>query len=158
MKKEMNQNFLKKFYQNPDFKMNKKGAEMTISTIVVIVLALVVLVVLIMGFTSGWSSLWQKVIGFGGDNVNVQSVIQSCSLACTTEAEYDYCVRKRAVVFEEDSGLTNGNYHCKQLETILSNISGANLKCTEVSCSGQNPAGENTEENPAGNPPQPPTP
>ena len=57
--------------------MNKKGAEMTIGTIIIIVLALVVLVVLIFGFSTGWSNLWEKITAFGGGEVNVQSVVQT---------------------------------------------------------------------------------
>lgn len=45
-------------------KMNKKGAEMTIGTIVIIVLALIVLVVLVIGFTGGWSNLWTRITSF----------------------------------------------------------------------------------------------
>ena len=79
--------------------MNKKGAEMTIGTIIIIVLALVVLVILVYGFSTGWSNLWGKITGFGGGEVNVQSVVQSCQLACTTGSRYDYCTLERTVIF-----------------------------------------------------------
>ena len=82
--------------------MNKKAAEMTIGTIIIIILALVVLVVLIYGFTTGWGNLWENILGFGGGKVNVQTVVQSCQIACGTNSQYNYCEKKSDVVFEED--------------------------------------------------------
>src|SRR3989338_813452 len=82
---------------------NKKGAEMTIGTIVMIILASVVLVVIIYGFTTGWGNLWQNIIGFGGGKVNVQTVVSSCQIACSTNGVYDYCTKERKVVETENS-------------------------------------------------------
>lgn len=81
--------------------MNKKGAELAIGTIVVIILALVVLVVIIYGLIVGWGNLFQNILGFGGGQVNVQTVVQSCQVACLTQSSYDYCKKQRNVVFEE---------------------------------------------------------
>ena len=80
--------------------MNKKGAEMTIGTIVLIVLALIVLVVLVFGFSQGWTNLWHKVIGFGGGKVNVQTIVQSCTVACHTKNVHGWCSAKQ-VFFDE---------------------------------------------------------
>ncbi len=76
---------------------NKKGAEMAIGTIVIIVLALVVLVILVLGFTSGWGNLWGRITSFFGGGNNVDSVVQACGVACSTQATYDYCTRVRTV-------------------------------------------------------------
>ena len=81
---------------------NKKGAEMTIGTIVMIILALVVLVVIIYGFTTGWGNLWENIVGFGGGNVNVQTHVTSCELACSTNGVFDYCTKERQIRFTED--------------------------------------------------------
>jgi len=114
--------------------MNKKGAELTIGTIVIIVLALVVLVVLVIGFTTGWSNLWDKVIGFGGGKVNVQSVVQSCQVACSTGGTYNYCTLERGVVFDKVDGKTNPkskDYTCKDLESETT----AGLEtCEDITC------------------------
>ena len=80
---------------------SKKGAELAIGTIVMIILALVVLVVIIYGFTVGWGNLFQNIIGYGGGQVNVQTHIRGCQLACTTQSSYDYCNKVRNVVFVE---------------------------------------------------------
>ena len=81
--------------------MNKKGADLAIGTIVVIILALVVLVVIIYGFTVGWGNLFQQILGFGGGQVNVQTIVNSCQVSCSTQSTFDYCSRTRNVVFNE---------------------------------------------------------
>ena len=106
---------------------NKKGAEMTIGTIIVIILALVVLVVLIYGLVTGWGNLWQKITGIGGGKVNVQSVVQSCQLACTGGSKYDWCQKKREVIVDGADGkpinlgkkteTTDKKYSCDELKS-----------------------------------------
>ncbi|MBI2629823.1 hypothetical protein HYW76_01855 [Candidatus Pacearchaeota archaeon] len=73
---------------------NKKGAEMTIGTLVIIVLAIIVLVVIALGFGMGWSNLWSRITGYFSP-VNVDAVKQACIYACTTQASYDWCTRER---------------------------------------------------------------
>lgn len=92
-KKEMNR-FLPK---------GKKAAEMTIGTIIIIILALVVLVVIIYGFSTGWGSLWDKISNLGGGKVNVQTIVQSCQLACATSSTYDWCTKTRTVIVDDES-------------------------------------------------------
>lgn len=83
--------------------MNKKGAELTVGTIVIIILALIVLVVLVLGFTGGWGNLWGRFKGFfGGGDSNVDSIVQACRLACTMESKYDYCTMERTVKAETE--------------------------------------------------------
>jgi len=94
-------------------KMNKKGAEMTVGTIVIIVLALIVLVVLIVGFTSGWSSLWDKITSIFGGGPNVSNHVTGCTTACISNSEYDYCTVLRDVKFDDKS--LNGKYNCAGL-------------------------------------------
>ena len=108
--------------------MNKKGAEMTIGTIIIIILALVVLVVLIYGFTTGWGNLWEKLLGYGGGKVNVQSVIDSCKIACTVSGEYDYCYKKRDVIFA--SGENALQKTCCDLQLDRKN----GLSCSVLNC------------------------
>jgi len=81
-------------------RMNKKGAELAIGTIVMIILALVVLVVIIYGFSVGWDAFFQQITGLGGGKVNVQTIITSCQLACSTQAQFDWC-KDRNVIFDE---------------------------------------------------------
>lgn len=77
--------------------MNKKGAEMTIGTIVIIVLALIVLVVVALGFTTGWKNLWDKVNIFGGGGSSLSTVSQACQIACEAGDNTGFCVQVREV-------------------------------------------------------------
>jgi len=106
--------------------MNKKGAEMTIGTIVIIILAIIVLVVLVYGFTTGWQDMWDNIVSFGGGKVNVQTVIQSCEIACSTQQEYSYCKKVRSVVFDEN--LDAERLTCRDLE-----VRGVGLSC-DMNC------------------------
>ena len=118
-------------------KMNKKGAELAISTVVVIILAILVLVFVIYYLATGGGNLFQNILGFGGGQVNVQTVVQSCKIACSTQATYDYCKKSRNVVFEE--GQKGILLTCDSLE--LRNVGlddCAGVDCGEVGvCSGK---------------------
>ena len=98
-------------------KANKKAEMSTIGTILSIIIGLVVLVVIIYGFTTGWNNLWQNIIGFGGGQDNVQTIVQSCQLACTTQGTYDWCEKSRTISFEgADAKIQSIKATCEQLQ------------------------------------------
>ena len=70
--------------------MNKKGQEMSVSTIVLIVIGIIVLVMLILGFSMGWQNLWGKINIFGGGS-NLDTIINSCNIAATSDSTASYC-------------------------------------------------------------------
>ena len=70
---------------------NKKAQGMSVTTIILIVLGLAVLVILILGFSMGWSNLRQ----FIAPSSNVDSVVQQCSIACSTDQKFAFCTEKR---------------------------------------------------------------
>lgn len=70
--------------------VNKKGQEMSVSTLVLIVIGIVVLVMLILGFSMGWQNLWGK-IGILGGGSGVETVVQACNIAATSDATASYC-------------------------------------------------------------------
>jgi hypothetical protein len=136
---------------------NKKAAEMTIGTIIIIILALVVLVFLIYGFTVGWGNLWNNILNLGGGTSNVQTIVSSCQIACSTSSQFDYC-KDREVKFGKDMGdqivagvklnpSGTGKMSCK----TLSNYGPAGLSCDTISCNTVN--GENGLTNGDENPP-----
>jgi hypothetical protein len=84
-------------------KINKKGAEMAIGTLVVIVLAILVLVLIAFGFATGWSNLFDKVRGFFGGAVNVDSLKQACTVACTTQSTFEYCCVTKTINYKEEA-------------------------------------------------------
>lgn len=108
-------------------KISKKGAEMTVGTLVIIVLAIIVLVVVALGFGTGWSNLWGKIKGYFGGGANVDDVKQACSYACTTKAAFDYCCSVRDV-----------KYSATSQEKTTCNIGKSKLgleACGDVDCS-----------------------
>jgi len=86
---------------------NKKGVDMTISSIVIIILALVVLVVLILGFTAGWGEFWKKVNIFGGTGNDVQTTLEACQVSCAKQSTYDFCTKIRTIKVDGNPILEN---------------------------------------------------
>ena len=76
---------------------DKKGQQMTLGTIIVIVLGILVLVFLIYGFSTGWGNLWDRITNLGGGESNLDTISQACALACTTNAKADYCTVSREI-------------------------------------------------------------
>jgi hypothetical protein len=72
--------------------MNKRGQDLSTSTIILIILGIAVLVILIIGFTIGW----QKVVPWLSSN-NVDTVVNQCQASCTTSDTYGYCGLNRTL-------------------------------------------------------------
>lgn len=128
-------------------KLSKQGAEMTISTIIVIVLALIVLVVIVLGFSTGWASLWDKLTNFFV-KPNAGSVVQACQVACASNSYNDYCTYQRSVKFGNDDARDKSTlkFTCKQLETVNPSVGldvcgaitcPALVKCADASLGGE---------------------
>jgi len=80
-------------------RMDKRGQEMALGTIITIVLGIAVLVFLIFGFSTGWNTLWERVTSFGGTDNNVNTIVQACALKCSTGDEYGFCQETRTVKY-----------------------------------------------------------
>jgi len=109
---------------------DKKGQQMTLGTIIVIVLGIVVLVFLIYGFSKGWNNLWSKVTNLGGGDVNTNTIKTACALSCSQKDVYGFCEQKRTVMVED-------NYKaiatCKQLTKPVSFSAGKGGKSHSIS-------------------------
>jgi len=68
----------------------KRGQGLSTNAIILIILGVVVLVVLIIGFTMGWSKIapWMS-------SDNVDTIVQQCGAACSTNSVSGYCSKKR---------------------------------------------------------------
>jgi len=71
-------------------KLNKRGQDLSIGTLILIVLGIVVLVLLILGFSMGWENLWEKINIFGGGS-SISTVVTACDGAALQNNEYGYC-------------------------------------------------------------------
>ena len=70
--------------------MDKKGQEMSVTTLILIVIGVVLLVILILGISMGWGNLWNKINIISGGS-GVESVIESCKIASVSDQLYAYC-------------------------------------------------------------------
>jgi len=82
--------------------IDKKGQQLTLSTLILIVLGVAVLVFLIFGFSTGWNTFWNKITAFGGGSSNVDTIKQACALVCSTQSEYAFCDEERTVKYGKD--------------------------------------------------------
>jgi len=60
---------------------------LSIGTLILIVLGIIILVLLILGFSMGWSNLWEKINIFGG-GTSLEAVAEKCKLA---QGDVGYC-------------------------------------------------------------------
>jgi hypothetical protein len=74
------------------FPKNKRGQDLSTSTIILIILGIAVLVILVIGFTIGW----QKVVPWLSSS-NVDTVVNQCQASCTTSDVYGYCNLNRTL-------------------------------------------------------------
>ena len=70
----------------------KRGQGLSTSAIVLMVLGVIVLVVLAVGFTIGFNKLapWLS-------SNNVNTIVTTCSVACSIESTYDFCSLERTL-------------------------------------------------------------
>lgn len=61
---------------------NKKGVELNITTIVIVILAVLVLVILALSFTVGLDKMWQSITAFfgGTSSIEAKNIIAQCNL------------------------------------------------------------------------------
>lgn len=76
---------------------NKKGAETTIGTIVIVILAVLVLIVVVAGFTMGWNNLWAKINIFTPRGESLDAVAVKCDALCLTNQKVSYCCEDQTI-------------------------------------------------------------
>ena len=126
--------------------MNKKAQGLSTNAIILIILGVVVLVVLIIGFMAGWDKIapWIK------PSNNVKTIVDACSMACSTDSVYDYCLKKRELKTEDETlkdvtcyylsvkqpkyGIAKCSFICENTVTLLDESTEAEAK---KSCNGK---------------------
>lgn len=101
---------------------NKRGAELTIGTIVIIVLAIAVLVFLIFGFTTGWNNLWSKIGIYGGGGSNINDIVQACAASCAQQDDYGF--NQKTWDIQDDNNLKKDDVTCEELTGIVQLVKG----------------------------------
>ena len=116
--------------------INKRGQEMSTTTIILLILGVIVLVVLILGFTIGWN----KIVPWISSN-NVNTIVTSCDAACATGDKYGFCTAEKELNDGTNKITTNcatfsvypdyTKYGIKTCNTIS-----CNFKCTDIKIKG----------------------
>lgn len=77
--------------------MNKKGQELSTTTIILLILGLVILVVLIVGFSTGWTAFKKIILP-----TNVDTVVEECVSTCSLGNKFSFCSGERTLRVNED--------------------------------------------------------
>ena len=85
--------------------LNKRGQDLTIGTLILIVLGIVVLVLLIIGFTKGWGFIFDKFESAPGKSL--QTTIESCNFAGQGGLRADYCLELKRVDYSGETQYVN---------------------------------------------------
>lgn len=92
----------------------RKGMEMAISTLVVIVLAVLVLIGLLV--------IWNQQTGIFSDflsdiagKTNVDNLVIACNSLVTQQAIYDYCCVEKEVKYKAEGKIKEEKMTCKEL-------------------------------------------
>lgn len=75
----------------------KRGFELAINTLVIIVLAVMVLAALTISFTIGWQKFWNTTKGYFGSEID--SIAKMCENSCNLDNRQDYCCLERSADF-----------------------------------------------------------
>ena len=86
---QKNRKASKQFFDSGILK-NRKAQGLSTNAMILIILGVVVLVVLILGFTLGW----KKLVPWLSTN-NVDTIVNACNAACSTNSQYDFCSFER---------------------------------------------------------------
>ncbi|MEK6914455.1 MAG: hypothetical protein AABW83_02280 [Nanoarchaeota archaeon] len=110
---------------------SKKGMEMAINTVVILVISILVLVFLILFFTEAGSNFLSKIKGYSGYS-NVDEVINNCNLYVDTEAQYSYCCDKKVVKYLENDKKIENKFTCLDINDKFGGVKG--MSCGGVKC------------------------
>jgi hypothetical protein len=112
---------------------NKKGLELAINTIVLLVLAMVFLLFMILFFTGTSGTFVTKIKGYFTYS-NVDDVITGCNIFADSEQNYGYCCEKKFVKYVEDGENKGGEFSCLEITNKSFGKDVKKLNCEDVSC------------------------
>jgi hypothetical protein len=109
---------------------NKRAQGMSTSTIILLILGLIILVVLVLGFTLGWN----RLLPFVQNSNNLDTISASCTIACSTNSQYDYCSALREVKDGVNDKFKDNCYNLATKEEYANRFYGIN-PCPDIDCS-----------------------
>lgn len=94
---------------------NKKGFEMTISTIILMILGIALLVALLIMFVYQ-AGIFNKSVKSQNTETTVDSFISNCNGLLDGDLAYSYCCDKREVKFMSNEVLDKKELSCKEAQ------------------------------------------
>lgn len=76
---------------------NKRGQELSTTTIILLVLGVIILVVLVIGFSTKWT-VFKNLIS----PTNVDNMVEDCNTVCELNSKYSFCSAERLLRVNED--------------------------------------------------------
>lgn len=127
---------------------NKKGVEINITTIIILVLAILVLVILALYFTGGMKSLWDQIRG--KSSVYNSDDISTAKQLCETSEKAQYCATTIQLYNKEAQ--TQDAYYCwgSMISADLRDPEGKILDGFRHSSTASGLASEGTDKKPSG--------
>jgi hypothetical protein len=105
---------------------NKRGQDISITTIILVVLGIAVLVLLILGFTKGWNNIAPWLSGNNVDTIKTQ-----CQASCATNSQYEFCTVNKSV---NDGKLAKFDATCNTL-ALAKETNGYGIEvCPSITC------------------------
>ena len=122
--------------------MEKRGLEMAVTTVIMIILSIAVLTILVI-FVNSQTGFLSRWLGTQGSESNVDSVISTCNAFVATDSVYSYCCEEKLIVFGGDGDVDeDGNVvekkDLRQTCNIARDESWSAGRIDELSCEGLN--------------------
>lgn len=95
--------------------MNKKGFEMAISTIIIIVLAVLLLISLVVILNYQTGIFFDFIKNLGG-KTNVDAIVSGCNILASQNSVYEFCCAKKTVKYEFNKETKKEELTCLELE------------------------------------------
>lgn len=112
---------------------DKKGLELAINTLVIMVLAIVLLAFLVVFFTGTAGNFMDKIKSYFSYS-NVDNVVESCNILSSTNSQYSFCCEKKSVKYYEDGEKREGEFSCNELTDKSFGGNVEKLNCGELNC------------------------
>lgn len=94
-----------------NIKQDKRGFELAISTLIILVLGILVLIALSLAFTGGFDRFMDTITGYQASGVDF--AVSQCDNACSAGQEFTFCCTEREVDFTGDG--EKETITCKEL-------------------------------------------
>lgn len=111
---------------------DKRGFELGISTLVVLILAIILLIILVAILTMGTGNFYSTIKGYFSYS-NVDKVLSTCNIYATSNQKYNYCCEKNNIKYYNNGSKISSNFTCLEVADLkLGDVT--EINCAEINC------------------------